>query len=98
MKMICECLTALSSAVVKVRRFSVRFRLVNGDLAALERFDFGGVLVHAHHLVAIFGEAGACHESDVTCPDDGDFHEERRSGANKPLKLAQPKKRCQSID
>ena len=49
-------------------------RLVDRHLAGGQRGDLCRVLVHARDRVAVLGQAGAQHESDVTGPHDGDFH------------------------
>ena len=52
----------------------VEARLVDRDLAALERGDLVGVLVGAHDLHAELGEARAGDEPDVAAADDADVH------------------------
>ena len=73
-------------------------RLVDRDLAALQQPDLGRILVDADDLVPVLGQAGAGDQSDVSGPDDRNFHPISLPQGCKPLKLAQPKKWCQSIE
>ena len=50
-------------------------RLVDRHLAALQPLDLGGVHVHADHVIAGIGQAGACHEAHVARAENGDAHE-----------------------
>jgi hypothetical protein len=78
MKTICELLAPRLRSVVNVRRFSALLlfepRLVNRDLAALQRCHLGGIFIDANDVVAVLGEAGARNQSDIPSPDDGDLH------------------------
>ena len=52
----------------------VEARLVNGDFAALEHGDLAWVHVHAQHVIAHVGEAGASDQPDVAGAENRDFH------------------------
>ena len=60
--------------------------LINGDLAGEEGLDLAGIIVHADDVMADFGEAGACGESDITRTDDGELHEEEKEVGEVPPK------------
>ena len=49
-------------------------RLVNGNAATIERVDLRLVFIDTHHIIAVLGETGAQHETDVTGSDNGYFH------------------------
>src|SRR3546814_16822589 len=49
-------------------------RLVERDDAVVQAVDLGLVDVHAHHLVADFGQAGSGDESDVAGSEDRNAH------------------------
>ena len=53
----------------------VEARLVDRDLAALQRRDLAGVLVDAGDVVAEIGKAGAGHKADIAGADHCDAHE-----------------------
>ena len=48
--------------------------LVNWHLAGLHGLDLGLVDVHTNDGVSGFGQAGARHESHVSCSDYGNVH------------------------
>src|SRR3546814_12827990 len=59
--------------------YTTRFRslqalLVDRDDAVVQAVDLGLVDVHAHHLVADFGQAGSGDESDVAGSEDRNAH------------------------
>ena len=49
-------------------------RLVDRDLARLERFHFAWVVIDTDDVVADIGEAGARDEADITGTDDRNIH------------------------
>ena len=49
-------------------------RLVNGDMARLQRGHLGGVHIHAHHVVAHVGQYRALHQADIAGAENCDFH------------------------
>src|SRR3546814_6092115 len=49
-------------------------RFVDRDDAVVQAVDLGLVDVHAHHLVADFGQAGSGDESDVAGSEDRNAH------------------------
>src|SRR3546814_19262263 len=49
-------------------------RLLDRDAAVVQAVHLGLVDVHAHHLVADFGQAGSGDESDVAGPEDRNAH------------------------
>ena len=53
-------------------------RLEDRDFAAIERGDFGGILVDAGHLMAEIGKAGAGDEPDISGADHGHAHRNPR--------------------
>jgi hypothetical protein len=49
-------------------------RLVDWNASALQCPDLGRVFVNANDVVAVLGQASACHETDVAAPDDRNLH------------------------
>ena len=56
-------------------------RLVDGHFAAFQDLDLALVVVHAQHVVADLGEAGARNQSDVSGSNNCDFHGESASNS-----------------
>jgi hypothetical protein len=52
----------------------VKLGFVNSNLALLQAFNFGGININAHYLIAFVGKANTRYRAYVTCSDDGNFH------------------------
>ena len=52
----------------------IQARLVNGDLAVLQLFDFALVDIHAQHVVPHVRQAGTRHQANITGSENRDFH------------------------
>ena len=67
--------------------------LVDRDLAAAQGRDLGLIVVHAHHGVAVLGEAGPHHQADVARSHDPDAHGcPPRRGGERPPRRPPPKR------
>jgi len=61
-------------------------RFVYRHATGIQDGDFTRVDVQAKHVVTDLGQACTGYQSDVTCPDDGDFHMYSAKNRNKILK------------
>ena len=50
-------------------------RLVDGDMACLQRGHFGGIDVHADHIVADVGQHCTLHQADIAGAKNRNFHD-----------------------
>ena len=71
------------------QRFQPRF--VDRNAAFVERADLAFVHVQAHHVVAHFGQAGACDQTDIAGADDAKFHGSSVGMARKKKSLSAPR-------
>ena len=82
MNWIVPCATAAATSVVNCRRPAAALRCTSasspgswmGMPPSLRTLDLARVDVQADDVVAHFGQAGACDQTDIAGADDGDFH------------------------
>ncbi|GAB2706873.1 hypothetical protein GCM10027195_08290 [Comamonas sediminis] len=52
----------------------VQARLMDGDLAGLQRGDLGRIDIDTQHLVANIGQHGTLNKTDIAGSKNSDFH------------------------
>ncbi len=54
----------------------LKTRFIDGELPLLQPGNFLLIDIHTDHVIAGFSEARSRHQTDITCPNHTDLHEE----------------------